>query len=322
MTRILSLSLALLGLILACQEGSAQTWPTRPVRAVVSFAAGGIVDVLARVVLDQLATGLHQPIVVENHPGAGTTIAAALVAKSDPDGQMLLVTSAGHTIAPATFPNLSYDVVRDFAAVIPLGTTANVLVTSPAKGFKTAQELVAAAKAKPGSLNFASAGVGSGTHMSVERFRRSAGIEAVHIPFKGTPEMITELLAGRVDFFFGPVGIVLPQIRAGKLVALAVNGRQRSSALPDVPTIAEAGFVDAEYPNWFGMFLPAATPRAIVDKLYDETRKALQEPNVKQKVAALGIDPLVMTPSEFGAYVKDDVAMNAALVKAVGVKSN
>ena len=163
--------------------------------------------------------------------------------------------------------------MRDFSAVVPLGVTANVLVVSPARGFKTARDLVAAAKAKPGSLNFASAGVGSGTHLSAERFRVGAGIEVIHVPFRGTPEMITEVMAGRIDFFVGPVGIVLPHIREGKLLALAVNSPKRASALPNVPTMSEAGFVDAEYPNWFGVFLPAKTSQDIVNKLHRETIK-------------------------------------------------
>jgi tripartite-type tricarboxylate transporter receptor subunit TctC len=252
MKRILSISLSILGLALASIEANAQAWPTRPIKVIVAFPAGGIVDVVARVVGDQLSSQLRQPIVVENRTGAGGAIAAAFVAKSDPDGHTLLVHSAAHTIAPALH-NLSYDPARDFSAVVPLGVTANVLVVSPAKGFKTAGDLIAAAKAKPGALNFASAGVGSGTHLSAERFRVGSGIQVIHVPFRGTPEMITEVLAGRIDFFVGPVGIVLPHIHEGTLLALAVNSPKRASALPDVPTMAEAGVADAEYPNWFGV---------------------------------------------------------------------
>jgi tripartite-type tricarboxylate transporter receptor subunit TctC len=249
-------------------------------------------------------------------------IAAAFVAKADADGQTLLVHSAGHTIAQAMRSNLSYDVVRDFAAVVPLGATANVLVVSPAGRFKTVRELVAAAKAKPGALTFASAGAGSGTHLSAERFRIGAGIDVVHVPFKGTPEMITETMAGRVDFFFGPLGIVLPHIRERQLVALAVNTSTRAAALPEVPSLAEAGVADAEYPNWFGIFVPAKTPREIVSKLHSEARAVLQDAQVKEKLAKLGIDPLVMTPEKFDEYVKADLAINAELVKAAGLKTN
>ena len=191
----------------------------------------------------------------------------------------------------------------------------------PARGFKTVGDFVAAAKAKPGALNFSSVGVGTATHLSAERFRVSAGVEAVHVPFKGGAEAMTEVIAGRIDFFFGPVGLVLPHVREGKLTALVVNGAKRAAALPDVPTTLEAGFADAEYPIWFGLFLPAKTPRDIVDKLHRETLKALQAPKVRDKLAALGVDPMVMTPTEFDAHVEKEIAVNAALVKAAGIKN-
>jgi tripartite-type tricarboxylate transporter receptor subunit TctC len=322
MKRILLVSLSFLGLACVGMEANAQAWPSKSIRAIVAFPAGGIVDVLTRVVCDQLSPQLRQPIIVENRTGAGGVIATAFVAKSDPDGHTLLAHSAAHTIAPALQPNLSYHPARDFAAVVPLGVTANVLVVSPARGFKTARDLAAAAKAKPGSLTFASAGVGSGTHLSAERFRVSAGIEVIHVPFRGTPEMITELMAGRVDFFLGPVGVVLPHIREGQLLALAVNSPRRAAHLPNVPTMSEAGFVDGEYPNWFGMFVPAKTPRDVVDQLHRETVKALQAPNVQSKLAMLGIDPMVLTSAEFDEHVKTEIAMNAVLVKAAGIKPN
>jgi tripartite-type tricarboxylate transporter receptor subunit TctC len=322
MKRIVAISLSVLCFTFASSEANAQTWPTKPMKAIVAFPAGGIVDVLARMAFDPLSPRLHQPIIVENRAGAGGVIATAFVAKSDPDGHTLLVHSAGHTIAPALQPNLSYDPARDFSAVVPLGVTANVLVVSPAKNLKTARDLVAAAKAKAGSLTFASAGAGSGTHLSAERFRISAGIEVVHVPFKGTPEMITEVIAGRIDFFFGPVGIVLPHIRESQLLALAVNSPKRASALPNVPTLSEAGIADADYPNWFGAFVPAKTPRNIVNQLHRETLAVLQTPNVGSKLVTIGVDPMVMTPVAFDEYVKSEIAINAALVKAIGLKSN
>jgi len=274
------------------------------------------------VVLDQLSIQLRQQVVIENRVGAGTTIAAAFVAKSDPDGYSMLVNSSAHTISPSMHPNLTFDPARDFSAVIPLGNSPNALVVSPSRGFKTVGDLVAAAKAKPGSFNFASAGVGSGVHMSAERFRASAGIAAVHVPFKGSPEAITEVIAGRVDFFFSPVGLVVEHSREGKLLALAVNGTRRSSALAEVPTLAEAGIADADYPLWYGLFLPAKTPRDIVDRLHRETLKALRAPNVENKLATLGVDPMVMTPAEFDAHVKAEIVTNAALVKAAGINVN
>jgi tripartite-type tricarboxylate transporter receptor subunit TctC len=287
--------------------------------AVVPVGAGSTTDIIPRIVFEQLSSQLGQNIIVENRAGAGTTIGAAYVAKSAPDGYTMLVNSSAHAISPSLYPNLSYHPARDFAAVIPLGISANVLVVSPARGWKTVADFVAAARAKPGVMNFSSVGIGSGTHLSAERFVHSAGIKAVHVPFKGGAEAMTEVIAGRIDFFFGPVGLVLPYVREGRLAALVVNSASRSSALPDVPTTQESGFADAEYPIWFGMFVPARTPRNIVDKLYDETLSALQTPKIKQKLASLGVDPMVMTPAQFQALVEKEIDMNARLVKAVGL---
>jgi tripartite-type tricarboxylate transporter receptor subunit TctC len=312
--------LAALGLGLAAIDARSEAWPTKPLRAIVPIAAGSVVDIVPRVVFEQLSTLLGQSIIVENRPGAGQTIGASAVAKSDPDGYTLLVNSSAHAIAPALHANLNYHPARDFAAVTPLGVSPFVLVVPPDRGFKTARDLVAAAKAKPGAFNFSSPGVGSASHLSAERFRLSAGVQAVHVPFKGGAEAMTEVMAGRIDFFFVALGAALPHIRDGKLSALAVNGTARSAVLPEVPTIQEAGFVDAENPTWLGLFVPVKTPRDIVDKLYDETLKALQEPKVRDKLAALGIDPMVMSPTEFGALVEREIAANAALVKAIGLR--
>jgi tripartite-type tricarboxylate transporter receptor subunit TctC len=315
-SRILLLAL---GLLTATGAG-AQTWPTKPIKAIVPIAPGSVIDIVPRVVFEQLTTQLGQIIVVENRPGAGQTMGASAVAKSDADGYTVLVNSAAHAIAPALHANLSYHPARDFAAVVPLGITPFVLVVAPDRGFKSVRDLVTAANAKPGSFNFSSPGAGSASHLSAERFRLSAGVTAVHVPFKGGAEMITEVIAGRIDFAFLALGAALPHIRNGKLTALAVNSATRSSALPDVPTIREAGFDDAEYPMWFGLFLPAKTPREIVDKLYRETLKALQEPAVRSRLAGLGVDPMVMTPTDFDALVEREVTINSGLVKAIGLK--
>jgi tripartite-type tricarboxylate transporter receptor subunit TctC len=314
--------LPVLGLGLAAMEVQAQTWPTKPLRAIVPVGAGSTTDIIPRVVFEQLSAQLGQSIVVENRVGAGGTTGSAFVAKTEPDGYTILAHGSALTISPALYSNLSYDPARDFAAVVPFGITPNVLVVPPAKGWKTAGDLVAAAKAKPGGLNFSSVGIGTATHLSAERFRASAGIEAVHVPFKGGAEAMTEVIAGRIDFFFGPVALVLPQIQEGKLTALVVNGAKRSAALPNVPTSLEAGFANAEYPIWLGMFLPAKTPREIVDKLNHETLKALQAPKVRDKLTALGFEPMVMTPGEFTEHVEKEIAINAALVKAAGIKAH
>jgi tripartite-type tricarboxylate transporter receptor subunit TctC len=311
-----------LGMGLATMDARAQTWPTKPLRAIVPVGAGSTTDIIPRVVFEQLSAQLGQSIVVENRTGAGGTVGSGFVAKADPDGYTILAHGSALTISPALYRNLGYDPARDLVPVVPFGIMANVLVVPPGRGWKTAGDLVAAARAKPGALNFSSVGVGSATHLSAERFRRSAGVEAKHVPFKGGAEAMTEVIAGRIDFFFGPVPLVLPQVREGKLTALAVNSAKRSAALPNVPTTLEAGVANAEYPIWLGLFLPAKTPREIVDKLNRETLKALQEPKVRDKLAALGIDPMVMTPSEFAAHVDKEIAVNAALVEAAGLKTH
>jgi tripartite-type tricarboxylate transporter receptor subunit TctC len=301
-------------------EAQAESWPTKPIRAIVPFAAGSTTDIVPRIVFDQLSAQLGQSIIVENRAGAGGTIGSTLAAKADPDGYTLLAHGSALTIAPALYQDLAFDPARDFAAAIPLGISPSVLVVPPDRGWKTVADLIKAAKARPGGLNFSSVGVGSATHLSAERFRNSAGVDAVHVPFKGGAEAMTEVMAGRIDFFFGPVGLVLPNIREGKLRALVVNGVERSSALPDVPTTLEAGVPNAEYPIWFGLFLPAKTPRDIVDKLHGETLKVLQSSQVRAKLGALGVDPMPLSPSEFAAHVQKEIATNAALVRAAGLK--
>ncbi len=321
MKTICTMLLCTMGLAFTTMPLEAQTWPTKTLRVIVPVGAGSTTDIIPRIVFEELSRQFGQTIVVENRVGAGGTIGAAFVAKAEPDGYTILAHGSAHTIAPSLYPSLSYDPARDFAAVVPFGISPSVLVVAPAKGFKTAADLVAAAKANPAGLNFSSVGIGTATHLSAERFRASAGIHAVHIPFKGGAEAMTEVIAGRVDFFFGPVGLVLQHIREGQLVALAVNGAKRSAALPEVPTTMEAGFADAEYPIWFGLLLPVNTPRDIVDILHRETVKALQAPKVLAKLATLGVDPLVMTP-EFDSLVRKEITVNAALVKAAGLKPN
>ena len=314
--------IAAIGIAFAATHGEAQPWPTKPVRAIVPVAAGSSTDIIPRLVFEQLSQQLGQPIVVENRAGAGTTIGASFVAKSEPDGHTILASGSAHTIAPSLYPKLSYDPARDFAAVIPLGVSPNVLVVSSGKGFKTVADLVAAGKARPGALTFSSVGVGTATHLSAERFRISAGVDALHVPFKGGAEAVSEVIAGRVDFFFGPPALVAPHVRDGKLVALVVNGSSRSAVLPDVPTTRQAGFSDAEYPIWYGLFVPSKTPREIVERLYHETGKALQAPKVRERMIALGVDTMALTPGEFDAYLQSEIALNAMLVQKAGIKQD
>lgn len=306
---------------LAAFDVSAQGWPTKPLRAIVPVGAGSSTDIVHRIVLEQLSEQLGQPIVVENRVGAGGTIGTGVVAKAPADGYTLLAHGSAHTITPALYKNLSYDPVRDFAAVVPLGISPIVLVVSPARGMKTAGDLVAAARARPNALNFSSVGIGTATHLSAERFLASAGVQAVHVPFKGGAEAMTEVMAGRVDFFFGPIALVLPHIRDGKLVALAVNAARRSAILPELPTLAEAGIKDAEYPIWFGLFAPAGTPREIVERLNRETLKALQMPKVRERLAGLGVDTMPMSPDEFAAHVAREVSLNEGLARKASLKA-
>jgi tripartite-type tricarboxylate transporter receptor subunit TctC len=312
--------LPVVGLALASIESRAQSWPAKPVRAIVPIAAGSLSDTVPRVVFERLSERLGQTIVVDNRPGAGMTLGSGLVARAAPDGYTLLATSSAHTIAPALYPALDYRPVRDFVAVAPLGASTFVLVVPPDRGLKTAWDLVIAAKARPGTLNFASPGVGTASHLSGERFRLSAGFDAEHVPFKGGAEAMAEVMAGRIDFFFMALGAALPNIRGGKLTALAVNGATRSAVLPDVPTLKEAGIDDADYPTWFGLFLPAGTPADIVAGLHRETMAVLQEPEVRDRLMAMGVDALRLGPAEFGAAVEREIAINAALVKAIGLK--
>jgi tripartite-type tricarboxylate transporter receptor subunit TctC len=276
---------------------------------------------IGRTVLDQLSQQLGQPIVVENRPGAGNTIGMATAARSDADGYTILINSSSHTIVPATYGNLPFT-LRDFTPVIPLGNMPTVLVVSPSKGYKNVADFVAAAKAKPGSMNYSTAGAGNFSHFASEVFRRAAGFQAVHVPSKGAPEALTEVLADRVDFFFAPLIVALPFLKDGKVQALAVSGSQRAAALPDVPTTVEAGFPNSEYNFWVGMFAPSKTPSPILDKLYAETRKALQNPAVQEKLARLGADPMILTTPEFEKLVQAEVAINTKIAATAGVKAN
>lgn len=309
-------------LLLTSLSAQAADWPAKPIHVVIPFGAGSATDVIPRVVFDRMSRDLGETVVVENRGGAGGTIGTAAVAKADPDGYTVLTTSSAHTIAPALYPALGYDVVRDFAAVGAIGSVPNVLIIAPSRGIKTIQEFVAAAKAKPGSFTFASVGIGSAVHMSAERFRVSAGYEAVHVPFKGGAEALTEVIAGRVDYYFCPIATALPFIQDGKLLALAVSSPKRAAALPDVPTTLEAGFANSDYTFWIGMFAPAKTPPEIVAKLNAAMAKAIEAPEVKSKLTTLGVETSAMSPAEFGAQVKRELGGYAEFAKAAGMKVN
>jgi tripartite-type tricarboxylate transporter receptor subunit TctC len=318
--KAVKISLAAVALCLMQSGAWAQIWPSKPIRIIVPFTPGSGTDIMARTVSDRLSSQIGYPVVVENRPGAGGTIGEAAVAKSDPDGTTLLVHSSSYTVTPSTYRNLSFDTLRDLTGITPLGLLPNVLITAPSKGIRSVKELVAAAKAKPGSMNSASVGIGSATHLNAERFRLGAGIDTVNVPFKGSPEALTEIIAGRVDFYFCPVVAALPLLKDGKIVALAVGSTRRSSALPDLPTTLEAGVSNSDYNFWVGMFAPAKTPRESVNRIYLETVKALHSPEVRQKLARLGAEPMEYDPEQFNAYLRAEIAANAALVKAAGIQ--
>ena len=313
------LALPLLAMAAAQQARADTAYPTKPIRVIVPFSAGSTTDIIARAIADKMGQSLGQTLVIDNRGGASGTIGAAAVAQAAADGYTVMIQSSSHTVNPSTFAKLPYDTLRDFAGVTPISSLPNARVISPGKNIKTLQELLAAARAKPGSLNFASAGQGSATHLNAEKFKMAAKIDATNIPFKGSAEAVNEVLSGRVDYYFSPVAPVIGQIKEGQLLALAVGSPKRSAALPDVPTTTEAGVPGSEFNFWIGMMVPAKTPRGIVNRLHDEVVKALATPEVKQRFANLGADAWTLKPEAFDAYIKDEIQSNAQLVKAAGI---
>jgi tripartite-type tricarboxylate transporter receptor subunit TctC len=305
----------------ASTQSWAQAWPAKPIRLIVPLTAGSATDVMARLVMDQVSAQLGQPIIVENRPGAGNTIGMSAVAKADPDGYTVLANSSTHTVTPATRSNLGFE-MTDLAAVIPLGNMPVVLVVNPSKGYKQLGDFVAAAKARPGTVNYASAGAGNSSHLNGERFRLAAGFEAVHLPFKGAPEALTEVVAGRADFYFAPLINALPLLKDGQLQALAVSGSTRASALPHVPTTVEAGYPNSEYNFWAGVFAPVKTSADVRARLHAEIAKALMHPAIRQRLNELGADPMALTSEQFEALVRREIQTNTQLVKAAGIKVN
>ena len=295
-------------------------YPTKPIRFIVPFTAGSGTDLIARTVGDVMAKSLGQPILIENKPGAGGTIAASQVARGEADGYAVLVHSSGHALNPAIYNTIGYDTLKDLTGITPLAALPNVLVVNPARGWKSVADLVAAAKARPGQLNYASAGVGSATHLNAEKFRLQAGIDALHVPYKGTPEAMTNVIGGSNDWFFAPLASALPLTKDGKLQALAVSTPARSPALPQVPTTVVAGVPDPDYTSWVGMIVASANPAPVLKRLHDEALKALANPAVKERMARLGADPLPMSPEAFNAFIKTEVESAARIAKAANLK--
>lgn len=297
----------------------AADWPSRPIMTISAVSAGNAGDTIARIVLDQVSKQIGQSFVLENRPGGGGSIGSASVAKAEPDGHTVLLLTSSQASYVVLHKTLPYDPQRDFAPVALFGVQPSVLVAAPSKGWKSAADLVAAAKAKPGALNFASAGLGSASHWAAERFRLASGINVQHIPFRGPVEAFTEVMAGRIDFYYLPIAPALPNIKAGKIVALAVSTPQRAPALPDVQTVAEAGYPDAEYLFWGGLAFPAGTPRGIVDRLHAETNKALAVPAVRERLAQLGVLPKTMGVDEFTKFFHEEIRSTVKLAKEINL---
>jgi tripartite-type tricarboxylate transporter receptor subunit TctC len=315
MLRISALAGAIAAVVLAAGlvAATAQQWPTRPIRVVSPFPAGSASDTTARVVVNEMAQLLGQSMVVEPQAGAGGILGFEMVAKAAPDGYTVVTSSSSMANGKVLHTHLPYDVLGDFIPVAMFGSQPNVLVTSKQSGFKTVADLVAAAKAKPGTLTFASAGIGSTSHMAGERFRLAAKIDVRHIPFRENG--LTEVMAGRIDYYFIPLAAAASALASGKLTVLAVSTPKRAALLPDVPTVAEAGYPGAESDFWVGLSVPAKTPAEIVKKLHDTTEKALQDPEVRAHLDKLGVVPELMSLEQFGAFFKKDYEATLQLAK-------
>ncbi len=294
----------------------AQAYPSKTIKIVVPFTAGSATDIMARVVGEKLQAAWGQPVVVENRPGAGGTLGATQVAKSEADGHTLLVVSTGHVVNPVLYSGIQYDTLGDFAGVSPLAALPSMLVVGAGSPIKTVAELLAAARAKPGALNYASAGVGSATHVNAEKFRAMANLQITHIPFKGTPETIVEVSTGRADFMFTPILASLPAVRENRLRAIAVSTSKRSSALPNVPTVAESGLPGFVFDFWIGMLAPSKTPKPVLAKLNGEIARILALPEVKERMNTLGAEPMPMSPEQFDAYIKDEFNTLGAVMRS------
>ncbi|PVY71002.1 tripartite-type tricarboxylate transporter receptor subunit TctC [Cupriavidus alkaliphilus] len=293
-------------------------YPGKPIRLVVPFSAGSATDILARIIGTKMGEGGTYQVIVDNRPGAGGTLGATGVAKAAPDGYTLILVSVGHAINATLYPRLAYDTVKDFAPVSLVATVPNVLVVNAGSRYKSVRDLVTAARAAPGTLNFDSAGSGSSTHLSGEMFRMQAGIDIVHIPYKGTGDALTDVMAGRGDMMFAPTVSAMPFVRQGKLRALAVTTARRSSSLPDIPTVAESGLPGYAFDSWFGILAPAGTPKEIIDTLNAEIGKALAAPDVRERLAAQGAEPKRSSPQEFASYIQAEIGKLAPVIRQSG----
>lgn len=293
-------------------------YPNKPVRVVVPFTPGSATDVIARMLAPRLAERWGQQVVVDNRPSAGGTVAGGIVAGAPPDGHTLLMASSVFAGSAALYPKLPYDTLRDFTGVTQIGSTPMVIGTAPAGGIKTLRELIALAQQKPGQINFASSGIGSGTHVGGELFKLSAGIDVVHVPYKGTPEALNDTIAGRIHFVVTSIVPAVPLVRGGRLAGLAVTTRERAPTLPDVPTVAEAALPGFNYEGWYGLIAPARTPPAVIKKLSDDVGVVLRAADIVERLAAQGAVAKPTTPAEFDRMVRDEIVIRGKVLKASG----
>lgn len=312
--------LSILALATFAAQALAQGYPNKPVHVIISFTPGSSTDIVGRIVMQKVSEYWGQPVVPENRAGAGGSIGSAVVAKAAPDGYTLLINSSAHAVNPAIYAKLPYDTTKDFIDIAPLTMQPNVLVVSASSPYKTLMDLVKAAKAKPGAINWGHAGIGSGTHLNTEKFVAKAGISVTQVPFKGTPEVITNIFSGAVDCYWAPISAALSHVKSGKLRALAVSTPKRNSQLPDVPTTGEAGVAGADAPLWFGVWAPAGTPANVINRISADVRKAIADPGVKQKLENLGNDTLDMSPPEFAKFVREEIDSYGKIIRAAGIK--
>ncbi|TMH39063.1 MAG: tripartite tricarboxylate transporter substrate binding protein [Betaproteobacteria bacterium] len=308
-------------LLAALLIAPAHAFPDKPVRVIVAFTPGGVTDIVARTLAAKLAELWKQPVVVENRAGAGGSLAAVAVARASADGYTLLVHSSGYAVNAALNPALPYDPQRELVAVAPLASQAMVLVVNPAAGPKSVPELIAAAKAEPGALAYGSAGIGSGAHFSAEQFRIAAGIEVLHVPYKGGAEAINDTAAGRLAFTFNTITLALPYIRDGRLLALGVTSLQRSDLLPHVPTIAEGALPGFEFTFWNGLWAPAGTPAPLAEQIARDLGRAVTASDVRERFARLGAEPMTMTPPEFARFVQREIDNAERIARISGIKA-
>ena len=314
----------MLGLVFAAAAGASHAqagYPNRPVKIMVGFTPGGGPDITARHVAQKLSERWGQQVIVENRPGAGGTLAAAQVARAAPDGYTLLSVSSAHAAAAAIYPKLPYDTVGELAGITQTGSSKYVLVVPPSLGVKSLQELLDAAKAKPGQLNFSSAGVGSGTHFAAEIFKAMAVIDVVHVPFKGIPEALAETLAGRVQFFMAPIANSVNYVKDGRLLGLGVSSLQRDPLLPEVPTVDEAGVGGYQSELWFGLLTASGVPRAIIAKLNRDIVRILGEPDTRSRWGPIGIEPRPSAPEDFDRMIREEIALFSRIARAASIKA-